>query len=231
MKRYSVLLIITALLSLYGCNKDDGPPPSPVAAQLVFPEQNSECTTGVSVDATQSRVTFSWNASVNTDLYELTVTHLISGFTQDFTTTATSFDVNILKGNPYSWSVTSSSDTSTQTAQSETWNFYNAGDGVQSYAPFPAGVISPQIGATVVPDGDSVTLLWDGADVDNDISGYDVYFDIVDPPAAIVGNSVSAAIFQVNGITPSTVYYWRIVTSDLEGNTSTSEVFEFRTVD
>ena len=63
---------------LYNCSGggDDGgstvtpPPPTPdppTAAILTFPDDNEECTTGTEVNATQSSVTFTWQASQNTD--------------------------------------------------------------------------------------------------------------------------------------------------------------------
>ena len=230
MKRH-IFLLLTTLLVLWSCGGDDSPPPSPAAAQLVFPEQNSECTTGVNINTNQSRVTFSWEASDNTDTYRLTVTNLIFGSSNNYDTEATSFDVTLQKGQPYSWSVTSASDNSSQTSQSEVWSFYNAGDGITSYAPFPAGASFPEMGATVVPTGGNLTLRWNGADVDDDISSYDIYLEDVNPPSAVVATTVSSEFFQVSGLAAATVYYWQVVTRDLEGNTSASPVFEFRTVD
>ncbi len=231
MKQYRFLLLI-ALISLSACKgDDDSPPPTPVATQLIFPEENSECTSGVDVNATQSRINFSWEEAANTDTYELNVTNLLTGFSDEYTTASTSFEVTLQKGEPYSWSVRSLSETSSQTAQSATWSFYNAGDGVESYAPFPAGLVYPDMGARVFASEGNLTLQWNGADVDNDISAFTLYFDTVSPPVAILGNSISSGSFQVSGLVASTVYYWQIITTDLEGNTSSSGIFEFRTAD
>ena len=223
-------LLLTILIGLYSCGgNDDGPPPA--AAALIFPEESSECTTGVSISDLMSRVPFSWNAAARADSYQLRVTNLNSGVSNEYTTEATSFEAALLKGEPYSWSVTSLSDNSSKTKESETWQFYNAGEGVESYPPFPAGAIYPEMGATALAPGGQLTLQWDGTDVDNDIATYDVYFSAVNPPMVAVGTSISSESFEVSGLTAATVYYWSVITRDSEGNTSASAVFEFRTVE
>ena len=58
------------------CGGDDGPPPAPQGAALVFPEENSECTTGTEVNQTFTQVTFRWMASSNTERYTLNVVNL-----------------------------------------------------------------------------------------------------------------------------------------------------------
>ncbi|MEM9685518.1 MAG: fibronectin type III domain-containing protein [Bacteroidota bacterium] len=225
-----LFLLLTALIGLYSCGGNDDAPP-PAAAALIFPEESSECTTGVSISDLMSRVTFSWTDAARADSYRLTVTNLNAGTSNEYTTEATSFEAALLKGEPYSWSVTSLSDKSSKTRQSEMWHFYNAGEGVESYPPFPARAIYPEMGATALISGGQLTLQWDGTDVDNDIATYDVYFSTANPPAVAVGTSISSESFEVSGLTVATVYYWRIITRDSEGNTSASEVFEFRTVE
>lgn len=230
MKRNVFLLVVT-LLSLWSCGGDDDHGPAPGAAQLIFPGKNSECISGISISPTESSITFSWEASENTDSYRLRITNLNSGDFDEYSTNVTSLAVTLLKGEPYSWSVTSLAGGTSQTTQSEVWNFYNAGEGITSYAPFPAAVVYPQMGTVALASGGNITLYWDGADVDDDISGYDVYFDTVNPPVTIVGTSIGAESFQVSGVAAATVYYWRVITRDGEGNTSASDIFQFRTAD
>ena len=56
MKKIRIILIV--LLTI-GCSKDDGGNPNPVAASLIFPDNNQECNQGVDVIGTnQSTVTF-----------------------------------------------------------------------------------------------------------------------------------------------------------------------------
>ena len=55
---------------------DPVPVPAPLAATLIFPDNNTECNEGEVVNDTQSRVTFQWNASQNTDSYEVNLKNL-----------------------------------------------------------------------------------------------------------------------------------------------------------
>jgi len=227
------LSLIFALLLLFNCSKggDDSPtippaPEPPTAATLTFPDNNQECNQGVEVNATQSSVTFTWTASANTNSYEVKLKNLDAGTTTTHNSTTNSLAITILKGTPYSWYVISKSSTSTQTAQSNTWKFYNAGEAVQSYAPFPADLVAPNMGANLT-GVTSVTLEWSGSDIDNDITGYEIYFETVTPPTAQIGASQTATTIDSN-VAAGNVYYWRVVTTDAEGNNSQSEIFEFR---
>jgi hypothetical protein len=226
MRPYTFILLIVVLC---GCRNDDKPG-SPSRAQLIFPEENSECTDGISINELQSSITFSWGSTANTDSYRLTVKNLTTDAIQNYTTAATSLTVNLSKGQAYSWFVTSISNKVSETTKSETWKFYNAGEGITSYAPFPAEALYPPQGATALLIGGSVTLQWDGVDVDSDIVEYDVYFNTVNPPTTLAGASVTSESFDVISLAPDTIYYWRIVTTDSNGNTSLSEIFQFRTV-
>ncbi|MEM8929478.1 MAG: hypothetical protein AAGC45_14870, partial [Bacteroidota bacterium] len=135
------MTLIVVALAFVGCGGSDGddspePPPSggiddeptipdPSAAALVFPEDNTECNTGI-VDPNNSAlstVTFEWNASQNTDSYTVTVTNLntnISSFANVVTNEA---DITIERGTPYSWFVTSRATGTMSTADSETFQF------------------------------------------------------------------------------------------------------------
>ncbi|MBT8236023.1 MAG: hypothetical protein KJO04_07510 [Bacteroidia bacterium] len=210
-----------------GCGKDDPKIPDP--AVLIFPAQNSECTTGVEISPTSSRVDFRWNASKNTDTYQIEVKNLISNSTQTASTSSTTLGVVITKGTPFSWKIISKNNESQEETSSQTWLFYNAGTET-SYAPFPAQITSPSSGATASRDGNGEVLLsWIGADVDSDISGYEVFLDVADPPATSVGSLASGTTELNVAADAATVYFWRVITTDLEGNTSDSGIYSFRT--
>lgn len=199
----------------------------PEAPALVYPLANSECQTGQSVSPTQSRVAFEWNAAANADRYSLYVKNLSSQTILQYPTgDATSLEVNLNKGTPYSWYVVAGREGSSKTTASATWKFYNAGDPVSHYAPFPADLVAPPMSATV--SGSTVTLRWTADDIDGDINGYDVYFGTASAPTSLLGHVTQTEIANV-AVNPNTYYYWKVVTADAAGNTSESPVFQFRT--
>lgn len=210
------------------CGGDDGPPPAPQGAALVFPEENSECTTGTEVNLTSTQVTFRWMASSNTERYTLNVVNLNTNVPQNLSTVSTSASLTLAKGTPYSWSVTSQNASSDQVATSETWLFYNAGSQT-TYAPFPAQLVHPLSGSTVIKDvANEVLLEWTGADVDNDIESFEVFLSTTNPPTTSVGLANATDMELSVSVESGTVYYWKVVTTDLEGNTSDSGVFDFK---
>lgn len=228
MKKFSIIFTLLVLFNCSSSSDDSGPviPSTPAIAILTFPDNNKECTTGIEVNATQSSVTFTWNASANTDSYDIIVKDLDTNSSQTLSSNTNEKAITINKATPYSWYVVSKSTTLTETAQSATWKFYNAGDAVQSYAPFPADLVAPLMGANL--NGvTSVTLEWSGSDVDDDISGYDIYIDTTSPPTTQLGGNQTEITIDAT-VTAGNVYYWRVITTDSQGNNSESEIFEFR---
>lgn len=224
-----LFLISLCGLTLLGCGKDSPDPPE--QALLVFPLKNSECTTGVDTGVpTTSLVEFIWAAADRAETYDLRATNLETNITQTISVPVTSAKLTLVKGDPYSWSVTSRTSKVTETATSESWLFYNAGFQT-TYAPFPAEIIVPKSGASVIKDINNEVLLdWNGADVDNDIDGFQVFLSTSNPPETLVG-SLSPANSQLRiSVSAQSVYYWRVVTKDKEGNTSNSGVFEFKVI-
>lgn len=224
MKFLAPLFIVVLLL---GCKKKEDPKP-PEIAKLVFPANNSECTTGSDLSATSSQVEFRWQMAPNADTYELRVTNMDANTTQTISTSALSAKLPLEKGGLYSWLVRTRNASVTETAVSETWRFYNAGFET-TYAPFPAEIIAPKLGSSVVRDiNNQVTLEWIGSDIDNDVEHYDVYLSTEKPPATLVESFTSATTSTKINVSADTVYYWKVITKDGEGNTSDSGVFDFR---
>jgi hypothetical protein len=213
-------------MGVLGCGKDSPKPPE--AANLLFPLQNSECTTGVDLNETSSRVEFRWQRASNTDTYELRVTNLITNVTQTISTQELNAELPLEKGAPYSWVVISRNTDTQESAVSVSWNFYNAGS-ERSYAPFPAEIIRPKSGATIFRDvNNEVQLEWAGADVDNDITGYELYFSTTDPPEALIASPGAGTGNIKVGVEANATYYWRVVTLDSEGNRSDTGSFGFK---
>lgn len=229
---FASLVFCFILLNCSSSSDDDEPDPGnggdvnpPSAAILVFPNENSECTEGSNLTSNESTIVFDWNDSNNTDSYQLFVKNLETQNTTNYTSSTSEKSVTILRGTPYSWYVVSK-NSGTETAQSQTWKFYNAGEAVSSYAPFPADIGAPAFGTSLSSATTSVTLQWTGEDVDNDIESYQVLFDTTTPPTAEVQNnsSNSAEVTVSSGNT----YYWRVVTKDTQGNASQSTIYEFK---
>ena len=79
--------------------------------------------------------------------------------------------------------------------------------------------------AQSIPATSSVTLQWNGSDVDDDIIGYDVHFgSAIEPP--VYASDISVNQLSVS-VMSGTIYYWNVVTKDAAGNTSESGVYQF----
>ena len=224
------VLALTASCGGSGDGGDDpDPEPIPVAvpssATLVFPEDDSECNEGEIISDTQSRVLFQWNASQNTDSYQVNLTNLNTNSTALTNSTTNEVEITLLRGVPYEWFVVSRANGTAETASSPVWRFYNAGPGITNYAPFPAEAVSPGRGATISATA-TVTLEWTGSDIDNDIVSYTLYFGTADPPA-LLESGITDTAFEVSVVSGQT-YFWQVETVDSAGNQTLSERFNFR---
>jgi hypothetical protein len=213
-----------------GCGGGDSGPsepdpvPDPRAATLIFPDNNSECTEGTVLSDTESTVNFQWNAAENTDSYTLRLRNLDTDVTQQLNSNTNELAVRLTRGTPYSWSVISKANGTSVTAESVTWRFYNAGPGITNYSPFPADDPSPKSGASV--NAGTITLSWAGSDLDNDIVSYEILLDTSNPPVTSQGTTDQMS-FEVS-VNAGSTYYWQVVTYDAAGNSSFSEVFQFK---
>ncbi|GGK10524.1 hypothetical protein GCM10007962_00830 [Yeosuana aromativorans] len=230
-----VLMVFIGAVIMTSCSKNDDKTISytttPGEAALSLPLNNQTCEVG-EIIGDKATVTFSWEASEATETYNLTITNLV---TQDVTLNVglptNSTVVNLLRGYPYSWMVTSKNSGNT-TTNSEVWKFYLAGEGESNNVPFPATLLSPSSGATVVPVDGKVTLEWQGSpDSDGDAITYTLYADTVDGnqdvPEEWKGLTDTTIDIPVD---PDTVYFWHIETSD-GTNASISTTYTFKTGD
>ena len=233
------LYIVMFMISCGGSDGDDNngggdpPPPSPPGnVTLTAPADGKVCETGTSTSSTKSNVDFSWQASTNTSTYDLQVTNLNTTAVVNKTgLTTISTTVELDKGQPYIWKVTSKNTSSTQTGVSSSWKFYLAGEGIKNYAPFPADLKSPSSGSTISRSSDGkVTFTWEGSDPDQDDElKYTLYVDKTDgkqsPSTELTNISSKTADVSLDG---SSTYYWRVKTSD-GSNSSFSIIYSFKT--
>lgn len=191
------------------------------SVSLYFPQENMLCNEGTNLTPTESTVYFEWKAN-DSDNYKITIENLSTGNIIERETTADIIPIAIQRATAYKWFVESIKGS--VTLKSATWQFYNAGPGVQSYAPFPANIVAPNM-AENLPNTTTVNLKWTGSDVDDDIVGYDVYFGTNTTPA-LFSSDLSATELSVT--VASGIYYWKIITKDSLGNTSDSGVYQFK---
>ena len=225
------LLSAVILVLIWGCDPDldialdfnSGIEPS--AVDLIFPEDVSECTTGISLSDTESEVVFEWAPATLGDGYILTLINLENSDIQTFETETVTLPVVLQKGTPYRWLITTTLTGSREVTDSDIHVFFNAGPGTTSYIPFPARNIAPGNGQAFPPAQDEVNLVWESSDLDNDILGHDVYFGNVNPPPLFSADVVASELSGIP-VSPGT-YYWQIITKDEAGNESISEVFSF----
>ncbi len=222
--RVSILIVLVIMSSCGGSDDSPAPIPDPVASILIFPEKDKECFISTVLSDTESEVTFEWNASINTDSYTLSLRDLSANSTSQHNSATNSVKITINRGVAYEWFVTSKATGTSSTAKSEEWRFFNEGIGVLSHAPFPADIVFPKSSNTLDNAGD-VVLEWTAVDIDNDIKEYEVFFGATNPPASV--GTVTTTSKTVTTVA-ATTYYWSILTKDTEGNTSESEVFQFK---
>ena len=189
--------------------------PTPGKSSLSAPENNEVCYEGEEVDAINSEVTFSWDASTDTDSYDLVITNQETNQSQiESGITSTSKVVTLATDISYSWKIVSKANDTNDTTESDTWQFYLAGDGQENYAPFPATILSPLSGAAVDSNNGSITLSWEGNDPDEvDNLTYAVYFDEIDGLQVPIEEESSETSLEVS-VESGNTYYWRVKTSD-----------------
>ncbi len=197
---------------------------NPTAVTLNFPLNNTECNEGTIISESRSEVIFKWIGAENNDSYTVSLKNLETSVIKSYDTNFEELPISILRGVPYSWWVVSKVVGNSKTAESPIWKFYNAGLPKESHPPFPAEVMSPLMGAAIVSG--TVKLQWKGSDVDNDIVSYTVLFDKSEIPTTSIGNPTTNSI-NVE-VESGKVYYWKVVSTDADGNASDSEIFQFK---
>lgn len=226
-----IVTLLAILFLAFSCGKDTDfsdkvQSTLPTQVQLLFPEENEVCTTGLVLSDTESEVEFDWTDAENTSSYMVTLTNLNTNQQDTFEVTESIMPIRILRGTPYSWKVTSFSENSEESIDSDTEFFYNAGDGITTYIPFPASEPSPDKGATYSAAVTAVNFSWVGSDLDNDILSYDFYFGLSMEPELVEADLASNVLNNV-AVNSGNRYYWQVVTKDEQGNQSISDLFYF----
>ena len=199
---------------------------NPSKVDLIFPEANSECTSGENISESQSQIVFNWTNAEIGDFYRLNLTNLTTGENSIYETDSSSQKITLFRGTPYRWRVDTGFANSDQITSSEVQVFYNSGPGAQNYIPFPALPIFPSNGAVLNQEITLVDLFWETIDLDNDIVSYDIFFGI-DPAPPLYRSDLESNFMENLSVKAGTVYYWKVLSYDSQGNISNSQVFTF----
>jgi len=222
------LITLMAGFLLVGCGSKDAPIPAPGAASLTYPADNTACLKAMGITGNSAPLTFSWAASSNASSYKLTITNLmnLAVTTVDAGNTLTK-SVNLDVNTAYSWKITAIN--ATGETPSSISKFYLSGNAQTNYAPFPADLTSPAAGSVLNANGAStlqVTLQWVGSDTDNDIASYAVFLDNTNASTQVVASQTGTSLQQT--LSAGKIYYWKVVTTDRKGNTSSSVISSFQ---
>jgi len=226
-------LIYTIVLSvvLWSCGGGSNtPPPAPVnhaptTPTLVYPtnnllciENSVECKWNISIDADQDVITYQIEVAEN------------SAFTQGkqiFNGTSLTQSVPLLEDVAYYWRV-KATDGEDSSSYSTVSKFYTYGEGIENHLPFSPELVAPVL--NLVVQTDTANLQWTADDVDTtDTLTYDVYFDTVNPPVAIVASNQATNSLTTETLTASTPYYWKIVVKDDKGGQAIGQIWSFIT--
>ncbi|MES2808614.1 MAG: hypothetical protein V4619_08325 [Bacteroidota bacterium] len=223
------LVLILIVLAVAGCKKKKKAATStiPGKPELTTPAQNSICISGTVVSATESQVLFTWKATENTNSYDLVLKNLLTYTSTTLNTTDTKINATLLRNTPYEWYVSAKQSTSTTTTQSDSWKFYNSGPGVVSYPPFPADITFPTFGQIIGATNGKIELYWTGNSVGNNIASYTVCLGTTNNPPAIK-NGLTESFLKDVAVNANTIYYWRVITFDTDGNYTDSGLFQFK---
>lgn len=227
MRRIVFTLIVLTVISACGKKKDIVAEPS--AAILNAPLNNEACVTGVVLSGTESKIKLIWTAAANSESYEVTITNLLTKSEQTQSATTTSAEITLKRNTPYSWFVTSKSSKIATTAKSAVWKFYNPGLGASSFPPYPAEIVSPTMGQSVIPNAGKISFQWKGSDADNDLVNYDVYLGTSSNNVTLIKSQHTSTSLADISVNANTTYYWKVISRDGKGNTSDSGLYEFIT--
>ena len=215
------------LFVFFSCGPDPIPVPEP--SLLLAPSNLNTCNTATRINDLERQVRFQWTATLNTESYNLVVQNTLTGEQQTITTSLLTESIILTSGAPYQWYVISKSSLTEEEGKSSIWYFYLEGNPQASHFPFPAILVAPSDELIVsLNASNGFTFEWEGNDLDNDIQGYDFYLGTSSSSLNAEREAISSQQVTLVLI-PNTVYFWQIISKDLQGNQSASEIYQFQT--
>lgn len=233
MKNLIYLLVISfSLFSCGGSGGDDTTPPEPEPTnnKPTNPSNTKPTNNLLCID---NSLTFEWSASTDPDgdaiSYQLQVA-TNNQFNENLQSlnniSSTSTQLSLEEGVAYYWRVKAMDSKNASSDYSSIFQFYTEGEGELNHLPFSPAMVEPKLHSIVQTL--STTLSWTASDVDNDPLVFDIYFDSVDPPVAIISENQSGLSLEVN-LSSSTDYFWQVIVKDDKGGVTKGQVWNFKT--
>ena len=223
MKRF--IVIITFIL--FQCSKDQTLEPDSVF--LISPTNQDNCSSSIIIDESKSQVDFSWSQSLNTDQYEIVVENQSNNLQLKKISLENNTSLILDRGINYSWWVISRSNKSSITAKSLIWQFYLEGPSIIEHIPFSAVLFSPQNEEQInLNNQNKYIFKWSGSDLDDDIDFYVIYIGNSIDEMEIIENNIKSQEVELE-LQKQKTYYWKILSVDSKGNSSSSQIYSFYT--
>jgi hypothetical protein len=223
MKKFILLIIFI----LFQCSKDQILDPD--AVFLIFPTNQNNCSSSTIIDESRSQVDFSWSEALNTDQYEIVIENQSNKLQTKIISLKNNTSIILERGINYSWWVISKSNKSSITAKSLTWQFYLEGPSIVEHLPFSAVLLDPKNEEEINLNNENKYILkWSGNDLDDDIDFYSLYLGNSMGEMEILENNIKNQEIEIELLKQKT-YYWKILTIDLKGNNSSSQIYSFQT--
>lgn len=214
MKKLNIFYLMALTTVLLACEGKFVPSNSLGKLSLLLPENNKQCY-GTRLESNKIAVEFDWADVDRITSYTVNYVDGVTGESKVLTTTDSFISIELEPGTLYTWNVSVTDDFG-HTEKSEDFSFYTEGLADSNHVPFPADIS--------LPDNvtNSINISWEGADLDNDIDYYQVFFSQENPPALFLDNTIEQS-FNASVETGAT-YYLNIVTFDDNGNFSDSKL-------
>jgi hypothetical protein len=220
-------IILFLLFFFFSCGPDPILEPGPPV--LLAPINLNTCNTATRINTVERQVRFQWSTSLNTKSYNLVIQNTLTGEQSSINTSLLTESVILTSGAPYQWYVISRSSLTKAEGKSTVWHFYLEGNPEASHFPFPAILLEPADELTIsLNESNSYTFQWQGNDIDDDIEAYDFYLGANSGALNIEREALTEEQTSLV-LTTNTLYFWQIISKDLEGNRSGSEIFQFQT--
>lgn len=212
--RYFVLTVIISFL-FFSCEGEFETSDSLTNLTLVLPLNNQECL-GTNLPNGKIRVAFDWEDVTGVNSYNLEYEDNVTG--EQFMATSTDSNINLElePGTQYTWNVTAIDEFGSSRTSDADFNFYTEGLAEENHVPFPAAI------NILDDDNGSLTISWDGSDLDDDIEFYEIFFSPQNPPEQILSETTveTTTVNVQSGI----IYFLNVRTVDENRNFSDSKL-------